>query len=132
MVRPPDFDDVGENAIIAWNGSRSLRGPFTMACRCWGRQRRYLCSLSIPSRIRRSCAMAWCATSLTMDSHARLRNGRGQRLSPAEVGLSHVTHVGGDLVVMGAYGHARLRDTILGGMTRDMLRCMTVPVLMAH
>ncbi len=52
--------------------------------------------------------------------------------SLAEVGLSHVTHVGGDLVVMGAYGHARLRETILGGMTRDILRSMTVPVLMAH
>jgi nucleotide-binding universal stress UspA family protein len=32
---------------------------------------------------------------------------------------------------MGAYGHSRLRETVLGGMTRDMLRCMTVPVLMA-
>jgi nucleotide-binding universal stress UspA family protein len=31
---------------------------------------------------------------------------------------------------MGAYGHSRLREVILGGMTRDMLRRMTVPVLM--
>jgi len=33
---------------------------------------------------------------------------------------------------MGAYGHTRLRETVLGGVTRDVLRHMTVPVLMAH
>jgi nucleotide-binding universal stress UspA family protein len=33
---------------------------------------------------------------------------------------------------MGAYSHSRLRETVLGGMTRDILKHMTVPVLMAH
>lgn len=37
-----------------------------------------------------------------------------------------------DLLVMGGYGHSRLQETILGGVTRDMLRAMTVPVLMSH
>ncbi len=37
-----------------------------------------------------------------------------------------------DLLVMGGYGHSRLKETILGGVTRDMLRCMTVPTLMSH
>lgn len=37
-----------------------------------------------------------------------------------------------DLIVMGAYGHSPLREAILGGATRDMLRTTTVPVLMAH
>jgi nucleotide-binding universal stress UspA family protein len=36
------------------------------------------------------------------------------------------------LMAMGAYGHSHLREPILGGMTRDILRQMTVPVLMAH
>lgn len=53
-------------------------------------------------------------------------------LSPAEHLLSRVADRDGDLVVMGAYGHSRLRETVLGGMTRDMLGVMTVPVLMAH
>ena len=37
-----------------------------------------------------------------------------------------------DLLVMGAYGHSRLRQGILGGVTREMLRTMTVPTLMSH
>jgi len=37
-----------------------------------------------------------------------------------------------DLLVMGAYGHSRLQEGILGGVTREMLRTMTVPTLMSH
>lgn len=37
-----------------------------------------------------------------------------------------------DLVVMGAYGHSRFRESILGGTTRDMLELAEVPVFMAH
>ena len=35
-------------------------------------------------------------------------------------------------IVMGAWGHSRLRELILGGVTRTLLESMTVPVLMAH
>ena len=37
-----------------------------------------------------------------------------------------------DLLVMGAYGHSRFREAILGGATRDMLEAATLPVLMHH
>jgi nucleotide-binding universal stress UspA family protein len=37
-----------------------------------------------------------------------------------------------DLLVMGGYGHSRLREFVLGGVTREMLRSMTVPTLMSH
>jgi nucleotide-binding universal stress UspA family protein len=37
-----------------------------------------------------------------------------------------------DLMVMGAYGHSRLREMIMGGATRDVLKQMTIPVLMSH
>jgi nucleotide-binding universal stress UspA family protein len=46
--------------------------------------------------------------------------------------LSHVAHESATLIVMGGYGHARLREMILGGVTRDMLKSMTVPVFMSH
>jgi nucleotide-binding universal stress UspA family protein len=45
-----------------------------------------------------------------------------------EVLLSRVA----DLIVMGAYGHSRAREVLLGGATRSVLRSMTVPVLMSH
>lgn len=37
-----------------------------------------------------------------------------------------------DMLVMGAYGHSRLREGFFGGVTREMLRTMTVPTLMSH
>ncbi len=46
--------------------------------------------------------------------------------------LSNATDLGADLIVMGAYGHSRLRETVLGGVTRDLLQQMTVPVFMSH
>ena len=46
--------------------------------------------------------------------------------------LRRATELGASLVVMGAYGHSRLREAMLGGATRDMLQTTTLPVLMAH
>jgi nucleotide-binding universal stress UspA family protein len=39
---------------------------------------------------------------------------------------------GADLLVMGCYGHVRVREMLLGGVSRSVLRSMTVPTLMAH
>jgi nucleotide-binding universal stress UspA family protein len=46
--------------------------------------------------------------------------------------LSRAADVAADLIVMGAYGHARVREMVLGGATRTLLEAMTVPVLMSH
>lgn len=46
--------------------------------------------------------------------------------------LSHAADSSADLIVMGGYGHSRLREFVLGGATRGMLSSMTVPTLMSH
>ena len=46
--------------------------------------------------------------------------------------LSYAADSSADLIVMGGYGHSRLREFVLGGATRGMLESMTVPVLMSH
>jgi nucleotide-binding universal stress UspA family protein len=46
--------------------------------------------------------------------------------------LSIAADEGLDLLVMGGYGHSRVQETVFGGVTRDTLRSMTVPVLMSH
>lgn len=46
--------------------------------------------------------------------------------------LNHVSDTGADLLVMGAYGHSRLREIVFGGATRTILSSMTIPVLMSH
>jgi len=46
--------------------------------------------------------------------------------------LSRAADASADLLVMGGYGHSRMREFILGGVTRAILASMTVPVLMSH
>lgn len=53
-------------------------------------------------------------------------------LPVGEALLSRATDLGADLLVMGAYGHSRARELLLGGTTRSLLRSMTLPVLMSH
>lgn len=53
-------------------------------------------------------------------------------IAVADVILSHAADVGSDFIVMGGYGHSRLREFVLGGVTRSILRSMTAPVLMSH
>jgi nucleotide-binding universal stress UspA family protein len=45
---------------------------------------------------------------------------------------AQVTETGADFMVMGGYGHSRLREFILGGVTRTILTSSTIPVLMSH
>ncbi|MEM7045002.1 MAG: universal stress protein [Pseudomonadota bacterium] len=46
--------------------------------------------------------------------------------------LSHAADRGSDFLVMGCYGHSRLREAVFGGATRTIMQSMTIPVLMAH
>ena len=50
----------------------------------------------------------------------------------AQAMLSRAAELNTDLIVMGAYGHARWTERVLGGATRGLLASMTVPVLMSH
>jgi nucleotide-binding universal stress UspA family protein len=50
----------------------------------------------------------------------------------ADMLLSHAADEDIDFIVMGGYGHSRFREFVFGGVTRSMLRSMTVPVLMSH
>jgi len=53
-------------------------------------------------------------------------------VSVAEMLLSRASDYDADLIVMGAYGHSRLREYTLGGTTRTILNSMTIPVIMTH
>ncbi|CAB3773521.1 universal stress protein [Paraburkholderia humisilvae] len=56
-------------------------------------------------------------------------------LTGASIGdalLCHASDLGADLIVMGAYGHARWQELVMGGATRETLKSMTLPVLMSH
>ena len=46
--------------------------------------------------------------------------------------LSRAADYDVDLIVMGVYGHSRMREMVLGGASRELLSSMTVPLLMSH
>ena len=46
--------------------------------------------------------------------------------------LSRLSDLDADLLVMGAYGHSRMRELAFGGVTRHIVRHMTVPTLFSH
>jgi len=53
-------------------------------------------------------------------------------LAAGEAILAQAAEMNADMIVMGAYGHARLREIILGGVTRDLLKQSPVPLLLDH
>ena len=63
---------------------------------------------------------------------AEVRNVTTSGMSVPDTILAQATDDGADLLVMGGYGHSRLREMMLGGTTRYMLHHATLPVLLAH
>lgn len=63
---------------------------------------------------------------------ARLSALDGGDIDAGNIILSYAADVGASMIVMGAYGHSRVREWVLGGVTRTILKTMTVPVLMSH
>jgi nucleotide-binding universal stress UspA family protein len=53
-------------------------------------------------------------------------------ISVADTILNHASDTAADLIVMGGYGHSRLREFVLGGTTRAIVTSMTAPVLLSH
>ena len=53
-------------------------------------------------------------------------------VSPGDVLLNYATDNDTDLLVIGGYGHSRVRELVMGGVTRTILQRMTIPVLMSH
>ena len=56
----------------------------------------------------------------------------GEGLSTTEVLMRHASDISADLVVMGAYGHSRLRQRIFGGVTRSVIESVPLPVFLAR
>ena len=64
--------------------------------------------------------------SVTVDAIPR------QNRSVADAILSHAQAMDADLIVIGAYGHSRLSEIILGGVTRDLMEATERPLMMSH
>ena len=128
--------EIGRNVVVAWDGgreaARAMRDALPiLACA----ERTMLLSLrtrSVRGADLESSQARAIALLAAHGVHAQSRRTDCTLDDGAELLLSQLSDLGADMVVMGAYGHARLREVILGGFTRTMLEKMTVPVFASH
>ena len=131
-----NFPNVGQRVVIGWNASREAARavsdamPVLMAAEI-------VTVLTIDPREgpRAHGELPGADISLHLARHgvkAEIERTVSADLPIGEVLLSRVADLGADLLVMGAYGHSRVRELLLGGATRSLLRSMTLPVLMSH
>jgi len=126
------FDYPARHAIVAWNGTReSARAlhdalPLLMSSE-------QISVVTIGAHADEGSSGADIAGHLARHGlKVQHRHLSSDEIAPGDVLLSYAADRGAQLLVMGAYGHSRLRETVLGGMTRHLLEHMTLPVLMAH
>jgi nucleotide-binding universal stress UspA family protein len=127
---------LGETVLLAWNNSReSARAAFDALPLLKSAKIVKILTVDPPRSQQRGSDLpaSEIATSLArhgVKSEADITLTGG--LAVADGILAQIDNSGADLLVMGGYGHSRLRETVFGGATHDMLEKMTVPVLISH
>lgn len=126
------FQTLGQRALVAWNESREAAHALHAAMPLLEGASK-VTALTINARDGDDGPAAHLAQHLSR--HGVHAEASAMTADDVEVGallLSRAADLAADLLVMGAYGHSRLREVVLGGATREIFRSMTVPVLMAH
>jgi len=130
------FEGVGSRVLVAWNDSREAARAVSDA-------------LPILQRARQVEVASWSEDASTEEKSMRpqldslhkwlMWHGVSAQMQVEPVGagiadaiLSHAADTNAALIVMGAYGHSRWAERVLGGATRGLLASMTVPLLMSH
>lgn len=125
---------VATDLVVAWKNTResslAVRGalPLLAAAR-----RVSVLTVDGPGERRRAASAEGAALVAFLGRHgvaAEARRTEGEDAGEAILGFARET--GADGLVMGSYGHSRLREVVIGGATRHVLGHMDLPVVMAH
>jgi nucleotide-binding universal stress UspA family protein len=128
------FERVGEHVLIAWNGTREATRAVHDALPLLKLATK-VTVLSIDPEHGTEPRVPGADIALHLARHgiaAEAASTPGLDIGVGDLLLSRAADLGADLIVMGAYGHSRVREMVLGGATRHILQHMTVPVLMSH
>jgi len=127
---------IAENVLVAWNCTREAARAVKDALPLLTRARKVTVMTIGPRPADGESPDASAADVARFLSrhgiHAETVFDANVAIDAGEWLLSRASDLGAQLIVMGAYGHTRLRELILGGVTRTLLKEMTVPVLMSH
>jgi nucleotide-binding universal stress UspA family protein len=129
------FHEVGKNILVAWDGTREAAMALRDALPLFAASARVtLVSLRKEGDAEAAAKLCIAETIAWLWRHGvdAKAEQRATTIGFADTLLSCASSMNIDLMVMGAYGHTRLREFVLGGVTREILARMNVPVLMAH
>lgn len=128
------FRTVGKRVLVAWNAGREATRAVTDALPFLrGADRVHVISFN-PNESRHG-DVPGADIGLYLARHGVKIEVSQQTAKDVDVGnqlLSRAADLNIDLIVMGAYGHSRLQELVMGGVTRTILESTTVPVLMSH
>jgi nucleotide-binding universal stress UspA family protein len=130
------FETIGTRVLVAWNNSREAARAVHDALPLLAKAASVTIIAVSPGR--REPAADEAGTADLIDHLARHGiSAKAERTVAAgksipDVLLSYAADLNADLLVAGGYGHSRLRERILGGITQTLLQHLTVPVLMSH
>jgi nucleotide-binding universal stress UspA family protein len=128
------FATVGERVLIAWNRSREAARAVHDALPLLVTAKSVTVMEVNPER-QREPHLAGADIALHLARHgvkAEVASTTARNIDVSDVILSRAADLGIDLLVIGGYGHSRLREYTFGGVTRHILDHMTIPVLMSH
>ena len=128
------FTHVGKNILIAWDGSKEATRAITCALPLLRRAANVSVAVFNAEGAVKHGEQPGADIALYLARH-QVKVEVVQKEVDIDLGnalLSLASDLGADLIVMGGYGHTRFRELLLGGVTRTVLKTMTVPVLMAH
>lgn len=130
------YPRLGKKVLVAWNASREATRAVSDALPLLQRAERVTVIVVNAKRDRNDHVDIPAADiSLFLARHGvkvEATQSYSDELSVGDELLVRVADGEFDLLVMGAYGHSRLREIVLGGVTQTLLQHMTVPVLMSH
>ncbi|KWK51281.1 universal stress protein UspA [Burkholderia stagnalis] len=132
-----EFRSIGERVLVAWDGSReAVRAAHDAVPFLEHAKHTTVVAVVDGNDEAANVRIPGADAALMLARHAPDVNvldvETGSSASIGETLLSRAYETGTDLVVMGAYGHTRWRELLMGGATRTVLASMTMPVLMSH
>jgi nucleotide-binding universal stress UspA family protein len=128
------FAEIGKRVLVAWNAGREATRALTDAIPML-REAQEVHVIAFNPAGAEHGEVPGADIGLYLARHGIKVNVSQQTADDVDVGnqlLSRAADLDIDLIVMGAYGHSRMKELILGGVTRTILESMTVPVLMSH
>lgn len=136
LPRGKSFELIGNKVLMGWNGAReAARACFDALPLLWSGSEIDIVWVDPQKQRGLAGDLPGAELATTLARHNIRVIAEPMPTADSDVGSALLTRAGdtgADLLVMGAYGHSRVREFVFGGATEHVLNNMTVPVLMSH